>query len=449
MTRNIAQAERAFVGSLLRDSSQIDAVSNVAPDMLAEPHHRLIYQAMLRIVGLNKRVSTPALLAELPPEFEGQGPAAAVIAALRANAEDAGPAADYADLLLERHAQRKISEINGWTTEQVKRAERPVEDIAAEASRKLQDVMSLASPVRRVSLAEAAARAVDKAAAAAQSGIADAGAGIPTGIPALDAILGRLYGLSFLLASQNEGKSALAAQIAMSAAAAGRPVLFFQFEMDAEEMGAREIAARSGLTVAQIREAQSDVFDAEQIGTAISEIKSLPFWIVESDSMTVRQIGAQAKAMHRQTGLSLVVVDQLDKIAPEIQHRDDNSRISEVTRALKGLSKSMPDVTFLILGQRIRGAQRREDPTPEINDADGRGVERDADVVFAIWLPANWLRRQRPKRNVSEEMDKWEGEMRRLDGKAEAIILKHRRRKAFQQCELKFDGQRMRFEDSQ
>ena len=120
-----------------------------------------------------------------------------------------------------------------------------------------------------------------------------------------------------------------------------------------------------------------------------------------------------------------------------------------MTRDLKKLSKTMPDVTFVVLGQRIRGAQRRDDPTPEINDADGRGVERNADVIVGLWFPANWLRRQKPKRNISEDADKWEAEMRRLEGKAEAITLKHRRRKAFQQCELRFDGNRMRFEDFQ
>lgn len=447
MTRNLRQAERAFIGCILRSPDQIMSANGVTADMLAEPHHRAIFSVVQKLTTEQKRVSTPALLSLLPEEFPEHGPAAAVIAALRANAEDAGSAEDYAEILVERESQRRISEINSWTTEQMKRGEKSPEIIAAEASRKLQDVMAMASPIQRISLGDAAARAAEKAAKAVQSGVEDAAAGITTGVPALDAIVGRLYGLSFLLASQNEGKSALAAQIAMNAAMAHRPVLFFQFEMDAEEMGAREIAARSGLTVSQIRESQGDVFDVEQIGAAVSQIRSLPFWIIESDTLTVRQIGAQAKAMHRQSGLSLVVIDQLDKIAPEGQHRDDNSRISEVTRALKALSKSMPDVTFLVLGQRIRGAQRRDDPTPEVNDADGRGVERDGDVIVAIWMPANWLRRQRPKRNVSEEMDKWEGEMRRLDGKAEAIILKHRRRKAFAQCELRFDGNRMRFED--
>ena len=447
MTRNLRQAERAFIGCLLRNPHEAMATAMVTPLMLSEPHLQALHKAIGDLTEASRPVTLSSLLSVLPDEFEGQGPTAGIIAALKANAEDAGSASDYADAILEREAVRRISEINEWVAQESKRGERDADIIAAEASRKLQAVMEITSPVQRELLGAAAARAADKSAKASED--RGAVAGVPTGIPALDAIVGRLYGLSFIIASQSEGKSALATQIATHAAESGRPAIVFQFEMDAEEMGAREIAARTGLSVQSITEPQGDAFDRAAIAQAARELSALPLYVVDSDGLTVRQIGAQCKAMERTTGLSLVVIDQLDKIEPEGKHRDTDGRIEEVTRDLKKLSKTMPDVTFVVLGQRIRGAQRRDDPTPEINDADGRGVERNADVIVGLWFPANWLRRQKPKRNISEDADKWEAEMRRLEGKAEAITLKHRRRKAFQQCELRFDGNRMRFEDFQ
>lgn len=448
MTRNLAQAEKAFVGCLLRSPSEVMQTAVVTPSMLQAPHHQSIYKAILELTEGQRPVNMPGLLSLLPDEFEGQGPTAGIIAALKANAEDAGPAADYGDLIIERESEERISEVNEWTAKEVKRGERPPELIAAEAARKLQDVMGIASPVRREKLGVAAARAAERSAKVADADDRTV-PGLPTGIAALDGIVGRLFGLSFLLASQGEGKSALAAQIATNAAASGRPALFFQFEMDAEEMGAREIAARSGLPVQTITEPQSDIFDRQVIAQTVRELSDIPLYIVDTDGLTVRQVGAQAKAMERTTGLSLVVIDQLDKIKSEGKHRDRFERLAEVTLDLKNLSKSMPGVTFLVLGQRTRGAQRRDDPTPEINDADAPSIERDADVILGLWFPSNWLRRQKPKKNISEEMDKWEAEMRRAEGKAECIILKHRRRKAFAQCELRFDGDRMRFGEFQ
>lgn len=447
MTRNLRQAERAFIGCLLRNPHEAMATAMVTPQMLSEPHLQALHKAIGDLTEASRPVTLSSLMSVLPDEFEGQGPTAGIIAALKANAEDAGSASDYADAIIEREALRRISEINEWSAQELKRGDVDADIIAAEAARKLQAVMEITSPVQRERLGVAAARAAERS---AKSGDDPRNVpGIPTGIPALDGIVGRLYGLSFIIASQGEGKSALAAQIAIHATESGRPALFFQFEMDAEEMGAREVAARTGISVQSITEPQADVFDRAAIVQAARDLADLPLYVVDSDGLTVRQIGAQAKAMERTTGLSLVVIDQLDKVKAEGKHRDRFERLAEITADLKRLSKTMPNVTFIVLGQRTRGAQRRDDPTPEINDADAPSIERDADVILGLWFPANWHRRQKPKRNISEEADKWEAEMRRLEGKAEAITLKHRRRKAFQQCELRFDGNRMRFEDFQ
>ncbi|HWV44100.1 DnaB-like helicase C-terminal domain-containing protein [Pseudorhodoplanes sp.] len=447
MTRNLRQAERAFVGCLLRNPQEVMQVAVVTPPMLSEPHLQAVHKATLDLTEAGRPVTLTTLLSVLPDEFEGQGPTAGIIAALKANAEDAGSAADYAEAIIEREAVRRIAEINEWVAQESKRGERDADIIAAEAARKLQQVMEITSPVQRERLGAAAARAAERSTKASNDHRAVPG--IPTGIPALDAIVGRLYGLSFLIASQGEGKSALAAQIAIHAAESGRPALIFQFEMDAEEMGAREVSARTGLSVESITEPQGDAFNLAEIMQAARDLSAIPVEVISTEGMTVRQIGAQCKAMERTTGLSLVVIDQLDKVKAEGKHKDRFERLAEITLDLKNLSKSMPNVTFLVLGQRTRGAQRRDDPTPEINDADAPSIERDADVIVGLWFPANWMRRQKPKRNVSEEADKWEAEMRRLEGKAEAITLKHRRRKAFQQCELRFDGGRMRFGDAQ
>lgn len=442
---NIVQTERAFVGCLLRNPHEVTTTSLVLPGMLSDPVLQRVHKAIIDLHTAGKPVSRPALLSILPDEFEEQGPTAGIIASLKSNAEDAGSAADYADAIIDREASRRIDGISEWAASETKRGEHDPDIIAAEASRRLQSIMEITSPVQRQKLGEAAARAADKAAKAAED--RQAVPGIESGIPALDEIVGRFYGLSFVIASQGEGKSALATQIAVHSAAYGRPALVFQFEMDAEEMGAREISARTGISVQTITNPQGDAFDRVQIEQAARDLADLPLYVVDSEGMTVAQIGAQCRAMERSVGLSLVVIDQLDKVQAAGKHRDRFERMAEITSDLKRLSKTMPNVAFIVLGQRTRGSQRRDNATPEVNDADAPSIERDADIIIGLWFPANWLLRQRPKKNVSEEADKWEAELRRLEGKAEAITLKHRRRKAFKQCEMRFDGDRMRFAD--
>src|SRR5690606_30938795 len=115
-------------------------------------------------------------------------------------------------------------------------------------------------PIRPVKLGEVAQK-VARLAGDAFTG--DAVFGLTTGLAPLDEIMGRMFpdDLIFLIASQSDGKSALAAQIATSLATAGQSVMFFQFEMASEQMGARALSYRSGLSVKAINEGQFTAFE--------------------------------------------------------------------------------------------------------------------------------------------------------------------------------------------
>lgn len=444
--------ERAFVGCLLRSPEAVWTVTTVKPEMLVSPACRDIYAAIVDLSDRGRKVS-PATLAThdaVKSEYPDEGgPKAAIIAVLRANAEDAGSAQDYADAITERYALRQINDLGKWLSAEVGKTGNDAEGLAARAARKLQDIMSTAAPIRPVKLGEVTQRVTQRAGDAYQSG--QPAFGLTTGLSPLDEIMGRMLAgdLIFLIASQSDGKSALAAQIACYNALAGHPVLYFQFEMSGEQMGARAVAARSGVSVRKINEGQFDAFEYGEIDRAERELRDVPFYLVDTDKaeedLTVRQIQALARAVQRESGLSLLVIDQLDKIKPEGRHRDRFERMAEITRDLNRLAKAL-QVPVLVLAQRTRGAQRRDDPTPDILDADAPSIERDAEVVIALWQHVNWLRRQRPEAKLGEEAKaNWESKMFAAKGQAEIICLKRRRGKAFEQCKLHFDGARMTF----
>jgi len=452
MMVDLLAIERAFIGCLLRSSEAVWTVTAVKPEMLVSAACRDIYTAILDLAERGRRVSTATLSTHdaIKPEYPDEGgPKAAIIAVLRANAEDAGSAQDYADTITERYALRQIEDLGKWLSAEVRKPGGEAEELAARAAAKLQDIMSTAAPIRPIKLGEVTQKVVKRAGDAYQSG--EPAFGLTTGIPRLDEIMGRMLAgdLIFLIASQSDGKSALAAQIASYNALAGHPVLYFQFEMSGDQMGARALAARSGVSVRKINEGQFDAFEYGEIDRAERELRDVPFYLIDTDKaeddLTVRQIQALARAVQRESGLSLLVIDQLDKIKPEGRHRDRFERLAEITRDLNRLAKAL-QVPVLVLAQRTRGAQRRDDPTPDILDADAPSIERDAEVVIALWQHANWLRRQRPEAKLGEEAKaNWETKMFQAKGQAEIICLKRRRGKAFEQCKLHFDGARMTF----
>lgn len=446
MTRDLLRNEQNFLGCLLRSPHEFWAINDVvAPDQFTVAHHRDLFGAIRDMSERGRQVSMSALLAHLPEEYEDAGPTIGILATLKENALEAGSATDYAPFIAERAASKRIDELGEWMRKEIRSGRRQAEEVAAAASIRLQEIMSVATPVRPRKLGEIASE-VSRHAGSAQSG--EVVSGLTTGLAPLDEILGLMLGgdLGFIIASQGDGKSALAAQIAMHAACAGRPVLFFQMEMSEEQMGARELAAASGIAVNQIHEGAFDAFQWESIVEAERSMREVPLYIVDTEEMTVRQMKAMALQMLRTVGLGMVVIDQLDKVKTEGKHRDRFERMAEATRELKKLAKFLK-VPLIALAQRTRGAQRRDDPTPDILDADAPSIERDADWVIGLWRKENWLRRNKPDHRKESDVGNWETQMVQCKGMAEVICLKRRRGKAFEERKLRFDGATMRFQE--
>lgn len=445
MIVDVSISEKMFLGCLLRSPHEFWAVNEVVTaDCLSLPHHRDIFTAIRDLSERGRQVTITSLQSVLPEEFDEAGPVEAILWALKESATDAGSATDYAGALAERSALKRLASLARWLSTETTKMDRTADDVSAEAARRLQDILATANPIRPKMIGDVA-ESVIKAANAAHSG--EPVSGTDTGIGSLDEILGLILAgdLGAIIASQGDGKSAMAAQIAAHVARAGRPVLYAQLEMSDEQMAAREISALSGISVGDVHTGAFDAFGWDQIREAQRTLTNIPLHVLDVEEISIRQIKSIAMNMKAKGGLGLIVIDQLDKIKAEGKYRDRFERMTEVTRDLKKMAKSLK-VPTIVLAQRTRGAQRRDDPTPDILDADAPSLERDCDWIIGLWQKANWLRRNKPDpRGGEEALTKWQSELHRAQGVAEVIALKRRRGKAFLQKTLQFDGPTMRF----
>lgn len=445
MSRDIALNEKIFLGCLLRSPAEFWSINDVvSSDMFSVPSLKTIFESIRDLAERGRQITTTALQALLPEDMGDDGPTIGILATLKENAMDAGSPSDYAEFIAENATTKRIAILGQWMTKES--GKRSAEEVAAEASLRLNEIMAVSSPVRPKGIGEIAT-GVARHANSAHMG--EFVSGMTTGISSLDEILGLMLpgDLGFIIASQGDGKSALAAQIGMHAALDRRPVLYIQMEMSQEQMGARELAKLSGISVSQIHEGAFDTFQWEQIVEAEKMLGPIPFHILDAEEMTVRQVRSQCLAMQRAGGIGMVVVDQLDKLKPEGKYRDRFEAYKEVTRDLKRMTKGI-GIPGICLAQRTRTAQRRDDPTPHILDADIPSIERDADWVIGLWQKSNWLQMNKPDQRGGEDAKaNWQSEIYKLKGVAEAITLKHRRRKSFQQCRMHFEGATMKFSE--
>src|ERR1700677_11853 len=215
--------------------------------------------------------------------------------------------------------------------------------------------------------------------------------GLTTGYPGLDNETAGLQPseLIILAARPSMGKTALALNISENVALRLRePVAVFSLEMSKESLLLRLLASEARVDAHKFRTGHMNRDDWGKVTGALTNLADAPLWIDDSASSTVMEMGAKARRLKRDRGLSLLVVDYLQLVVPTHMGRGTNRQeeVSSISRGLKGLAKELK-VPVLVLSQLTR-APERDDRKPQLSDLRESGaIEQDADVVLFINRP--------------------------------------------------------------
>jgi replicative DNA helicase len=195
--------------------------------------------------------------------------------------------------------------------------------------------------------------------------------------------------LVILAARPSMGKTALALNIAENVALRKRePVAIFSLEMSKESLLLRMLASEARVDAHKFRTGHMNRDDWGKITGALSNLGEAPLWIDDSASSTVLEMGAKARRLKRDRGLSLMIVDYLQLVVPTHTGRGTNRQeeVSSISRSLKGLAKELK-LPIIVLSQLTR-APEREERKPQLADLRESGaIEQDADVVMFINRP--------------------------------------------------------------
>jgi replicative DNA helicase len=214
--------------------------------------------------------------------------------------------------------------------------------------------------------------------------------GISTGYAELDKLTSGLQPseLLILAARPSQGKTALALNLAENIAIrAGLPVAIFSLEMSKESLLQRLVASVAQIDGHKFRTGHLNREDWRRMTESLGQISSAPLWIDDAGSISVLEIGAKARRLKRDKGLSLLIVDYLQLITARGRFGNRQEEVSSISRALKGLAKEL-QIPVLVLSQLTR-APEREERGPQLSDLRESGaIEQDADVVMFIYRPS-------------------------------------------------------------
>jgi len=209
--------------------------------------------------------------------------------------------------------------------------------------------------------------------------------GLPTGLDALDKMLGGLEpGLYLMAARPSMGKTAVALQIASNVARAGRKVVIFTLEMGERQLALRLACSEAGVVLDRVKRGVVAPAEMERVANAMGEQAEWPL-VVHEGTVTVGDVRAVTRRESMTGEVGLVVVDYLGLMASAKEAQTRNLELGAISRGLLLAAKKM-DVPILAIHQLSRAVERRNDKRPLLCDLRESGrLEEDADVVLMLY----------------------------------------------------------------
>jgi replicative DNA helicase len=385
------EAERSILGAVLLDNHALNAaVEKLRTDDFFLPQHRLIFERMVQLAEKQQAIDTITLMEDL--ERQNQLESAGGIAYLSQLADGLPRVTNvehYARIVKEKAVLRGLIFSASAIQEQALAAGDDADTILDRAESAIFQLAEDRVRAGLIGVKELVRENFERLERIFSEGRRITG--LATGYMDLDNQTAGLQPseLVILAARPSMGKTALALNIAENVALRQRePVAIFSLEMSKESLLLRMLASEARVDAHKFRTGHMNRDDWAKITTGLANLGESPLWIDDSASSTVLEMGAKARRLKRDKGLSLMIVDYLQLVVPSNTGRGTNrqEQVASISRSLKGLAKELK-IPVLVLSQLTR-APERDERKPQLADLRESGaIEQDADVVLFIHRP--------------------------------------------------------------
>ena len=384
------EAEESVLGACILSEKAIERVVDTGlafTDFYRESNGR-IYQGICRLFDSSEPVDAITLADELERagSLEKIG-GHAKLAELAALVPATGNVTHYAEIVRETAGVRRLITAGQEIIRVAQGREGDLEQLVASAEGLLTEAVRPTEVGAYSSLAALVDELTAQIEDAIKSGVPRFG--LRTGFPSLDTALTGLHpGQLVLVAARPAmGKSALAQNIAENVADQGGNVALNSLEMSREEVLLRSLSRASRIESKRLRTGQVNSDEVQRFFEAKKRVKDRAAFFVDDDSgVTLSQLRAKLKRLHRKEPLSLVVVDYIQLMLSPTK-TDDNrqAQVAAISRGLKLVAREL-NVPVIALSQLNRNVENRPDKRPMLSDLrDSGALEQDADVILFVY----------------------------------------------------------------
>ena len=385
--------EEAVLGALLIEPNCVDeAMEELTPSCFYDPKHRMIFEAMVSLVGEHVALDLLSVSQKLRERGQLEEIGGAVrLAGLSQKIGAAAHVEYYIKILKQKNIQRDLITASLDILKNSYDESVDVDDLIDMSQSKVyaaiqnnvkKDVQEIGSIIR------AAMEDVEKM--QDQTGLS----GVPSGFPSIDKItMGwQPSDLIILAARPSVGKTAFALNVARNAAVeSNMPVAFFSLEMPAKQLAKRLMTTESGLPADKIKGGTKlDPHEWEQLEYRLKALSKAPLYVDDTPGLPVMEFRTKAKRLVKSKGVRLIIVDYLQLMQGPAELRGMREQeVAAISRTLKMTAKEL-NVPIIALSQLSRDAVKRagSNGKPMLSDLRESGsIEQDADMVIFVHLP--------------------------------------------------------------
>lgn len=406
-------AEQGILGCIVRDPDKLAECMIALPgaEVFWDDGYAEIYRIMLGLAEQGLRVEVELLMRRMW-ETPDKVPTDEHFEALVSGAVPAALPV-YIERVRDCYRLRRLDCIAGDLRRDIANTERPdVDEIGARLAGDISRALACGQQSFIVGIGEALDGALGEIRSRAP-------AFLKTGMVGFDQTFGGIPrgAVTTVMGTPGSGKSTLCLQIILHLAACGERVMVFSNEMSATRVAATLLTMAAGIA-AHDRWGRGNVTADEMavLERGAGTIRDLPIELVEKP-MHAGQIYAHAK-LGRSRGVSLVFVDYLQDLPPVPGYLNGEERVSESMRRLKGIARDT-GITTLIVSQLDKATSKaRQRPTMHDGLYSSR-IEQASDFMVAVYR--EHMNDPAPTCG-GMELDNWREVVRRT----EIIVLKNK-----------------------
>ena len=424
-------AEQNVLGALLLVPTAFARVADLLTEQdFYRRDHQLIYRAICDLnaagkgetadwcvvgdwfvaMGLSEQVANGAYLVELS-----------------SNTASAANVRAYAEIVRDRSIQRQLIDIG---TETVNAGFDPngrdTSELLALAAQRINALSGNAKVGGPVDMRTVAGEWFEKLQRRADG--ADAALGLLTPWGDFNRITSGLHpgDLMILAGRPSMGKSAVAINLSVAAALAGKRGMYFSLEMTSASIFNRGVAALGNVPLKWLRKPEDcDESDAywPRVSGAVTQLRNAPLLLDETPAITQQMIEARAMREHQRKPLDFIVVDHIHLI-PLPGKTKEATEVGHISATLKSVAKRL-NVPVIALAQLNRSVESRPDKRPRMSDLRESGaIEQDADLIVFVYRDDYYAQQENRTSNAPEVVELVVAKQR--EGETGSVYLRNR-----------------------